>query len=182
MRSLRFAAARELLDGPRHMRALASIPASIVLCGALCGLLCAAAAGDAGARPARDASVSVMTARDASPEQLDADARRHHGQIARRAATESLALHGIDARRAGAADGQLDVLVTHWRIASAGRRTDVTAEIRIVLCDRTGRMLTIVNGKATISGDVAQLTELREQALAEGVRHLVARLGAQTSA
>jgi hypothetical protein len=156
------------------MRILASILPSIVLC----GLVCMSTTDLADARPARDANVSVMTARDSSPERLDVEARRHHGQIARRAATESLALHGIDAR-AGAADGQLDVSVTHWRIASAGRRADVTAEIRIVLCDRNGRMRSIVNGKATVTGDPAQLAELRELAIDEGVRHLVARLGTQ---
>lgn len=157
------------------MRTLASILPSI----ALCGLVCAFTADDASARPAHDAGVSVMTARDSSPERLDADARRHHGQIARRAATESLALHGIGARRTGTTDGQLDVSVTHWRVASTARRADVTAEIRIVLCDRSGRMLTIVNGKATVSGAPADLAALRELAIDEGVRHMVARLGPQ---
>ena len=120
-----------------------------------------------------------MTACDSSPDRLDVHARKLHGQIARRAAIETLHRGGIAARRAGTAARQLDVSVIHWRVASTGSRTDVTAEIRVVLCDHNGRMLSIVNGKATASGLSAQLTLLREQAIAEGVGHLVGKLGAQ---
>ena len=121
----------------------------------------------------------MLTARDSSPAQLDVRARKLHGQIARRAATESLYRTGIDVRRAGTATHQLDVSIINWHVASAGGRADVTAEIRIVLCDHQGKMLSIVNGKATISGNDTRLAELRQQAIAQGVGHLVARLGSQ---
>jgi hypothetical protein len=151
------------------MRATASI---------LCGSICLFLAGAAVAEPLA-AGVSVMTASDSSPEHLDVRARQRHGQIARRAANETLHRSGIDARHGGGAAHQLDVSVTRWRVASAGGRTDVTAEIRIVLCDDKGRMLAIVHGKATISGDHAQIASLREQAIAAGVGHLVATLRPQ---
>ena len=150
------------------------ISASIVLCGLLCGSVCHLAVAEPVAT-----GISVMTASDSSSEQLDARARKRHGQIARRTATETLRRGGIDARRAGLAARQLDVSVTRWRVASAGRRTDVTAEIRIVLCDDKGKMLSILNGKATISGENAQLASLREQVIVEGVGQLVAKLGPQ---
>lgn len=146
--------------------------ASILLSGYMC-VLCA---GTAGAEPGREAGVSVMTASDASPERLDPRTRTLHGQIARRAATDTLHRSGI-AAHPGAAARQLDVSVTRWRIASTGGHTEVTAEIRIVLCDSKGRMLSIANGKATIRGQDTQLADLRRQAIAEGVGHLVAQLG-----
>jgi hypothetical protein len=122
--------------------------------------------------------VSVMSASDSSPERLDARTRTLHGQIARRAAIDTLHRTGI-AARPGSAARQLDVSVIGWRIASADGRAAVTAEIQLVLCDDKGRMLSIVNGKATIHGQASQLVTLREQAIAEGVGHLVARLGSQ---
>jgi len=143
----------------------------------LCGFMWVFVAGAATAAPGAG-GVSVMTACDSSPGQLDARVRALHGQIARRAATETLSRSGITARHRGAAH-QLDVSVTRWRVASAGGRSDVTAEIRIVLCDDTGRMLSIANGVATISGHSAQLAELRELAISEGVGQLVAKLGPQ---
>lgn len=155
------------------MRSLASAVASILVCGCLCALV----AGDAVAAPAR--GVSVMTAFDASPDRLDAGARELHGRIARRAATETLHRRGIGARRTGPVYRQLDVTVIRWRVARTGGRTDVTAEIRVVLCDGHGRMLSIANGKATASGLDGEIAALREQAIAEGVGHLVARLGPQ---
>jgi hypothetical protein len=151
------------------------IISSIVLCGLLCGSVGRVAV----AEPVVASGVSVMTASDSSPERLDARARKLHGQIARRAATETLRRGGIDARRAGLAAHQLDVSVTHWRIASAGGRTDVTAEIRIVLCDDKGKMLSIVHGKARVSGEDAQLAGMREQVIVEGVGQLVAKFAPQ---
>ena len=101
--------------------------------------MCALVAGVAGAEPGAG-GVSVMTACDASPERLDVEARKAHGQIARRAATETLDRSGILARHGAAASRQLDVSVTRWRVASIGGRTDVTAELRVVLCDGMGKM------------------------------------------
>jgi hypothetical protein len=144
----------------------------------LCGFMCVCFAAAAAVAEPAAGGVSVMTASDSSPDHLDAHARKLHGQIARRAATETLHRNGIEARHAGAAH-QLDVAVTRWRVASAGGHANVTAEIRIVLCDDKGKMLSIVNGKATISGEAAQLASLRAQAISEGVGHLVARLGPQ---
>ncbi len=143
----------------------------------LCGCVCAVFAGAAGAEPGTR-GVSVMSASDSSPGRLDARTRTLHGQIARRAATDTLHRSGIAARSGGGAR-QLDVTVVGWRVASADGRADVTAEIRIVLCDGDGRMLSVVNGKATIRGHDSQLADLRRQVIAEGVGHLVARLGPQ---
>ena len=154
------------------MRALASI----VRCGVLYGWMCVFAADLAVAESGDDRGVSVMTACDSSPEELDAAVRELHGRIARRVANETLHRSGLAARRAGGATHQLDVSVTRWRVARAAGHTDVTAEIRLVLCDDKGRMLSIVNGKATASGQGAELAVLREQAIAEGVGQLVARL------
>ena len=155
------------------MRHRPSTVASILVCGCLCALV----TGAAGAAPAR--GVSVMTACDASPDRLDARDRALHGRIARRAATETLHRQGVGARRAGLVYRQLDVTVTRWRVARAAGRADVTAEIRVVLCDGHGRMLSIANGKATASGLDGELAALRELAIAEGVGHLIARLGPQ---
>jgi len=162
-------AAQELLDYRVAVRIF-----SIILCGCMCVSIAGAAGADADA-----GGVSVMTACDSSPEQLNSQARKTHGRIARRAATETLYRSGIVARRAGTAPRQLDVSVTRWSVASAGGHIDVTAELRVVLCDNMGKMLVIVNGKATASGPNAQLATLREQAITEGISHLVAKLASQ---
>jgi hypothetical protein len=49
--------------------------------------------------------------------------------------------------------------------------TRVGAELRVVVCDAHGRMLSIVTGRATVSAPSrgARIAELREQALAEAV-------------
>ncbi|HEV7558550.1 MAG TPA: hypothetical protein VGO00_23935, partial [Kofleriaceae bacterium] len=105
----------------------------------------------------------VTSACDSSPGQLDAATRKLHGEIARRALTNSLDKNSVvvEGKR------QLDVSVTSWLVSIAGSRTDVTAEVRIVICDAHGKMLSIVHGKAKVTAYRAKVDDLRRQAIAE---------------
>src|ERR1041385_7982233 len=95
---------------------------SILLCGCVCVVLASAARAEPGT-----SGVSVMSASDSSPERLDARTRTLHGQIARRAASDTLQRTGI-AARPGSAAHQLDVSVIGWSVASAEGLAAVTAE------------------------------------------------------
>jgi hypothetical protein len=115
----------------------------------------------------------VASACDSSPGHLDARTRKHHGDVARRALTSSLH-HSAIARPT-----QLDVSVISWTVSTAGSRTDVTAEVRIVICDDHGKMLSIVHGKATVTAHHARVADLREQAISEAVGGLSPQLRTQ---
>jgi hypothetical protein len=65
---------------------------------------------------------------------------------------------------------QVDVAIVAWRVQPATDRITVSAELRVVVCDEHGRILSILTGRASVSAPRAtQITELREQALAEAV-------------
>ena len=127
-------------------------------------------------------NVIVTSACDSSPGPLDARMRKLHGEIARRALTNSLDSEHVEVpgRR------QLDVSVTNWLVSTVGSRTEVTAEIKIVICDDHGKMLSIVNGKATVIAHRAKVDDLRRQAIAEAIasvrRPLHAQLGPRPNA
>jgi hypothetical protein len=110
-------------------------------------------------------NVIVTSACDSSPGQLDAKTRKLHGEIARRALTNSLDRDRIEVP----GKRQLDVSVTNWLVSTAGSRTEVTAEIRIVICDEAGKMMSIVNGRATVIAYRAKVDDLRRQAIAEAI-------------
>jgi hypothetical protein len=117
----------------------------------------------------------VASACDSSPGHLDAQTRKHHGEIARRAVTTSL----HDSHAEIARPTQLDVSVIGWTVSTVGSRTDVTAEVRIVICDGHGKMLSIVHGKATVTAHHARVADLREQAISEAVGGLSPQLRSQ---
>ena len=58
---------------------------------------------------------------------------------------------------------------------------DVSAELKVVLCDDHGKMLSIVTGRATVSAPrgKVRIAELREQALTEAVGGLTHSLQSQ---
>lgn len=111
-------------------------------------------------------AVTVASAADTSPGALDTSARRRHGEIVRKAMLDVLRRSGVDVGQAGQ---QIDVTVVSWTIVPRGAATDVTAQLRVVVCDGHGKMLAIVTGRATVSGRQAELNALREQALAGAV-------------
>jgi hypothetical protein len=119
----------------------------------------------------------VASACDSSPGHLDAQTRKHHGEIARRALTTSLHDNHVEISR----PAQLDVSVISWAVSTAGSRTEVTAEVRIVICDGHGRMKSIVHGKATVTAYHARVAQLREQAIGEAVGGLSPQLRTQLS-
>jgi len=122
-------------------------------------------------------AVTIASASDASPGVLAPAARKRHGAIVRQAMLDVLRRAGVSVGHAGAR--QLDVAVIAWRIVPRAGTTDVTAELRVVVCDGHGKMLAIVSGRATVSGSSAQLTSLREQALAEAVGGMTRTLRSQ---
>jgi hypothetical protein len=139
--------------------------------------------------PRSDAAVGVTitSSSDASPGVLDAHARKRHGEIVRRALLDVLHRSGTTVRHARTGARQIDISVVAWRVVPTAHELAVFAELRAVVCDDRGRMLSIVTGRATVSVPArnARLPELREQVLAEAVggmtRSLQSQLGRATS-
>ena len=140
---------------------------------------CALAGGVAGAD---SINVMVTSACDSSPGHLDARTRKLHGEIARRVLKNSLDRDRVQVE----GKRQLDISVTSWQVSTAGSRTVVSAEIRIVICDEHGKMLSIVHGKATVTAYHAKVDDLCCQAIAEAIesssRGLRSQLHARTNA
>ena len=94
---------------------------------------------------------------------------------------------GVDVRHAGMEPRQIDVAVVAWRVTQVAAELSVGAELRVLVCDAHGRMLSVVTGRATVSAPSrgARVAELREQALAEAVgaisRSLQSQLARATS-
>lgn len=135
--------------------------------------LVAAATSAAGGAPSPriERGVTIASASDDSPGVLDAHARRRHGEIVRRALHDVLRRSGADVRYAGIGARQIDAAVVAWRVSQDAAQLSVSAELRVVVCDERGKMLSIVTGRASVSSPIrgARLAELREQALAEAV-------------
>jgi hypothetical protein len=138
-------------------------------------------AAGAAPRAHSERGVTIVSSGDASPGVLDAHTRRHHGEIVRRALLDVLHRSGADVRRVGVAPRQLDVAIVAWRVASTASRTEVSAELKLVLCDDHGKILSIVTGRASVSGPrgTDRLAEFREQALTEAVGGMTRSLQAQ---
>jgi hypothetical protein len=175
----RFAAAWKLLWTPSEnaMRTLVLVVALSV----------AGTAASAAPRPRTERAVTIASSSDESPGVLDAHARTLHGAIVRRALLDVLQRSGANVRHAGIGPRQIDVAVVAWHIAATAAQLSVMAELRVVVCDDRGRMLSIVTGRASVSAPLraARLEELREQALAEAVgamsRSLYSQLARATS-
>jgi hypothetical protein len=115
--------------------------------------------------------VTIASASDRSPGVLDAHARKRHGEIVRRAVRDVLHRSGTTVRHAGVGARRIDIAVVGWRVAPSGTDLLVSAELRAVVSDERGKMLSIVTGRASISAPArsAHLLALREQVLAEAV-------------
>jgi len=132
----------------------------------------------AGVATADGVNIMVASACDSSPGQLDAQTRKHHGELARRALASSIEREHFDL----AGKRQLDVSVTKWTVVTSGNKTTVTAEIRVVVCDGRARMLSFLRGKATVIAVNTKLDELRRQAIDEAVASLGRSLHSQLDA
>jgi hypothetical protein len=128
-------------------------------------------AASAAPRPRNERAVTIASSSDDSPGVLDAHTRKRHGEIVRRALLDVLQRSGADVRHAGIEPRQIDVAVVAWHVTQTGRQISVAAELRIVVCDDRGKMLSIVTGRAIVSAPnrATPIAELREQALAEAV-------------
>jgi hypothetical protein len=125
-------------------------------------------------------AVMIASSSDSSPGTLDAHARGQHGEIVRRALRDVLRRAGTEVRLVAAGVRRLDVAVVGWKISSAARQTDVSVELRVIVVDEHGRMISILTGRAKLSASgTAPLAELREQAIAEAVRGMSPALTAQ---
>jgi hypothetical protein len=138
-------------------------------------------AASAAPRPRDEHVVTIASSSDDSPGVLDAHARKRHGEIVRRALLDVLQRSGADVRHAGIEPRQIDVTIVAWRVTHAATQISVAAELRIVVCDARGRMLSIVTGRATVTAPsrAAPIAALREQALAEAVGAMTRTLQSQ---
>ncbi len=137
-------------------------------------------AGEASAAPA-PLGVMIASSNDASPGVLDARVRKRHGEIVRRALLDVLHRSGADVRHSGRLPRQIDIAIVAWHIVSTADQIRVSADLRVVLCDGHGRILSIVTGRArlTVPRLRARLPELREQVLAEAVAGMTRSLQSQ---
>lgn len=150
-------------------------------------LVVAGPLASAAPRPRNEVGVKVASASDTSPGVLTAHVRERHAEIARRALLDALRRTGADVRHAGMPVRQVDVAIVAWRVTPSTNKLDVATEVRVVLCDDHGRMLSIATGRATISAplvpgrgrDPALIEELRAQALAEAVASITRSLQPQ---
>lgn len=132
----------------------------------------------AGAQPT--VAVMISSTVDHSPGQLDARVRGQHGEIARRTLRDVLRRSGADVRLAAIGARKLDVSVVKWKIAPSGPQLDVTVELRVIVADEHGRMLSILTGRAKVSAPgETPIAQLREEAIAEAVRGMTPALQAQ---
>lgn len=116
-------------------------------------------------------AVMIATTGDSSPGTLDAHARGQHGQIVRQALRDVLRRTGAEVRLVASGVRRLDVAVTGWKIVTVAKQIDVAVEMRVIVADHHGRMLSILTGRAKVSADEGTpLAELRAQAIAEAVR------------
>jgi hypothetical protein len=137
-------------------------------------------------RHAAESGVAIASSSDQSPGVLDAHARKRHGEIVRRALLDVLHRSGTSVRHAGAGARKIDIAIVAWRVAPVAGELWVSVELRAVLCDERGRMLSIVTGRASMSAPArARLPAVREQVLAEAVagmsRSLQSQVGRATS-
>lgn len=135
------------------------------------------AGGVAHAAPRGERAVTIASAADTSPGALDTSARRRHGAIVRQAMLDVLTRSGAEVGHAG--PRKIDVAVVAWKLKPRGAATDVTAEIRVVVCDGHNKMIAIVTGRATVRGAATDLPALREQALASAVAGMQRTLAPQ---
>ncbi|HEY0195528.1 MAG TPA: hypothetical protein VGC42_30650 [Kofleriaceae bacterium] len=131
-----------------------------------------------GAQPS--VAVMIASSSDSSPGTLDAHARGQHGQIVRQALHDVLRRTGAEVRLMASGVRRLDVAVTGWKIATLARQIDVAVEMRVIVVDQHGRMLSILTGRAKITAaEATPLAELRAQAIAEAIRGMTPALQAQ---
>lgn len=125
-------------------------------------------------------AVMIASSSDTSPGVLDAHARTEHGAIVRRALRDVLRRAGAEVRLTGSGARRLDVAVVAWRVLPAAQQTEVAVEIRVIVNDERGRMISIVTGRAKVSAPgSAKLAELREEAIAEAIRGIAPTLQTQ---
>ena len=150
----------------------------------LVAMIVAAPLAIAAPGPRGTPAVTIKSANDASPGVLDPRTRMRHGEIVRRALRDALRRSGADIRHAGIPPRQLDITIVKWRVTPSAGGVDVSTELRVVVCDEQGKILSIVTGRARISapGHTTPLVELRAQALAEAVGGMTRSLQSQFAA
>jgi hypothetical protein len=141
----------------------------------------------AGSRAGTPSGVTIASSSDHSPGVLDAHARKRHGEIVRRALLDVLHRSGTNVRHAGTGARRIDIAIVAWRVVPSAGDLSVSTELRAVICDESGRMLSIVTGRASVSVPArnARLAEVREHVLAEAIggmsRSLQSQVGRATS-
>ena len=121
------------------------------------------------------AAVTITSVSDHAS--LEASARKSNSEVMRRALVEVVTPVRGPVR-------QIDASIVAWRIETVGTRVEVTASLRIAICDERGQLLSIVSGRATVSAPwrrirEAQLRELRWQAVESAVDSAAEHLRSQ---
>jgi len=121
--------------------------------------------------------VTIMSASDASG-QADPSVRKHHVAAMRRVLEPAIASIDAEAHRLSRDARQLDVSIVRFELRSDGGKVYMSSELRAVISDSNGRMLTMLKASATVEVPVSRyrpsrIAELRDQALADASSGLV---------
>ena len=132
--------------------------------------------------------VTIMSASDASG-QVDPEVRKHHVATMRRVLEPAVAAIDAEARRLAVDARQLDVSIVRFDLRTDGSKYYMSTQLRAVISDAHGRMLTMLSSSATVEVPASRyranrVSELRDQAvadassgLADSVRAHVLRAG-----
>ncbi len=126
-----------------------------------------AMAAISGADPAR--LVTIASASDDSGE-TDPAVRKHNADTVRQALEPAVAAIDAEARRLDLEPRQLDVSIVRLDLTADDTKVYISSELRVVISDAQGQMLTMLASSATIEVPVqsyrpSRLLRLRDQAL-----------------
>jgi hypothetical protein len=133
----------------------------------LIALALVALAGIGSAEPAR--GVTIASASDASGE-ADPDVRKHNVETMRRVLDPAIAAIDAEARRLELDARQLDVSIVRLELTSDDTKVYIASELRLVISDANGRMLSMISSSATVEVPLpryraSRLPKLHDQAL-----------------
>lgn len=142
------------------------------------------------AEPHPELYVLVKSSNDESPGSSDAQARKQHAEIIKRALTDrlrsdpSITSVAGEARRWSLDVRYLDLSVTRVAATRVGNVVEVGAELRIAISDDSGKILSLLSGGAKVqvpaaSFDARSLPALRRDALDGAMRGMFDKLFAQ---
>ncbi|NVB79155.1 MAG: HEAT repeat domain-containing protein [Kofleriaceae bacterium] len=134
---------------------------------------------------APDLYVTVKGTNDDSPGGTDKATRKQHAEIIKAALEDSLrsarqvTMVQTEAERWGLDARTIDVSVTKLEMTQSGGNIEVAAELRLAICDQTGKMLSFLSGGAKVTRKYSAkvpLAAIRKEALEGAMKGMFDKL------